>query len=582
MTGTVSGTVSGADGADAVSDSLVAAASAWLDQDPDAETRDELAALIASARAGDADAITELRSRFDGRLEFGTAGLRGEIAAGPNRMNRVLVAQAAAGIGRYLLARSAEGTVPSVVIGYDGRKNSDVFARDSAELLAGAGLRAILLPRLLPTPVLAYAVRHLNASAGIMVTASHNPPRDNGYKVYLGGDDDGSQIVPPSDAEIAEQIEFVASSQLVQDLPRSDSYEIASESVVTAYVAATAALAAPHRVTPKVVYTAMHGVGWETFGAVLDAAGYPAAIPVPEQITPDADFPTVAFPNPEEPGALDLSYRTARAASADLIIANDPDADRLAIAIPDQREPEGYRRLTGNEVGAILGWRAAELAVRAATGDSAPEGTLACSIVSAPALAAVAADYGLDFRNTLTGFKWVSRAPGLIYGYEEALGYLVNPESVRDKDGISAALAFLDLASELHAEGKTVADHLDEFSARFGHFASGQISIRVTDLNRITELMAGLRANPPAQLGEVRVDRIDDLLDTAGDVPPSNTLRISLVDGSRVMVRPSGTEPKLKVYLDTFSDTGTVAERRQAAESALSALDAALRTQLAD
>jgi phosphomannomutase len=448
-------------GSAAANEALFAAASDWLNQDPDAETRAELSRLLAAARTGDSEALAELRSRFDGRLEFGTAGLRGEIAAGPNRMNRVLVAQAAAGIGRYLLARVPAGTVPSVVIGYDGRKNSEVFARDSAELLAGAGLRAILLPRLLPTPVLAYAVRYLDASAGIMVTASHNPPRDNGYKVYLGGDDDGSQIVPPSDAEIAEQIEFVANNLSVPDLPRSEAYEVADESVVAAYVSATAALATAHTVQPIIVYTAMHGVGWETFSSVLDAAGYSAAIPVPEQIEPDAAFPTVAFPNPEEPGALDLSYRTAREVGADLIIANDPDADRLAIAIPDAGEAAGYRRLTGNEVGALLGWRAAELAVRSASGDAAPEGTLACSIVSAPALAAIAADYGLDFRDTLTGFKWVSRAPGLIYGYEEALGYLVNPETVRDKDGISAAVAFLDLASELYADGKTVAEHLD-------------------------------------------------------------------------------------------------------------------------
>ncbi len=557
-------------------DARVALAEAWLAQDPDPETREELSGILDAVRAGDGAAAAELADRFDTRLAFGTAGLRGEIAAGPNRMNRVLVSQAAAGLAAYLLEQAAPGETPSVVIGYDGRRNSAVFARDSAEIMSGAGVRAVLLPRLLPTPVTAFAVRHLGLSAGVMVTASHNPPNDNGYKVYLGGEHGGSQIVSPADAEIAAHILRVAESTLVPELPRGD-YETADESVVDAYVAATAQAAggAP-AAQPRVVYTAMHGVGWETTAKVLAAAGFDRPTLVAAQIEPDPAFPTVAFPNPEEPGAMDLAFATAREAGAELIVANDPDADRLAIAIPDETAAEGYRRLTGNEVGLLLGWQAAERAVAAATGDGGPEGTLACSIVSSPGLETVARHHGLEFRATLTGFKWISRAPHLVFGFEEALGYLVNPGTVRDKDGISAAVAFLGLAAELKAAGRTVADHLDDFVERFGCFASAQVSIRVTDLARIGEVMARLRANPPAEVGGIRVERIEDLAE-GGELPPSDVLRIVLAGGGRVMVRPSGTEPKLKVYIDAVSDEGTVAERRAEATAAAAALEAGMR-----
>ena len=554
----------------------LALAESWIAQDPDPETRAELSALVEGARAGDADASAELADRFDTRLAFGTAGLRGEIAAGPNRMNRVLVAQAAAGLAAYLLERARPGETPSVVIGYDGRKNSAVFARDSAAVIAGAGVRAVLLPQLLPTPVLAFAVRHLDMSAGVMVTASHNPPNDNGYKVYLGGDDHGSQIVAPADAEIAAAILRVAGSTTVPDLPRGD-FETAPESVVDEYIRQTALVADAPAAQPRVVYTAMHGVGWETAARVLAAAGFDAPALVAAQISPDPAFPTVAFPNPEEPGAMDLSFARAREVDAELIIANDPDADRLAIAVPDAAATDGYRRLTGNEVGLLLGWQAARRATAAASGDSGPDGALACSIVSSPGLEAVARAYDLDFEATLTGFKWISRATGLVFGFEEALGYLVNPGTVRDKDGISAAVAFLSLAAELKAAGRTVSDHLDEFVERFGCYASSQISLRVTDLSRIGEIMARLRAEPPASVGGIRVERIEDLADGFGALPPSDVQRILLDGGGRVMVRPSGTEPKLKVYIDTVGAEGTIEERRAAASDALAALEAGMR-----
>jgi phosphomannomutase len=579
---------------------LAEAAVAWMAQDPDAETRGELEALLGRVGVNDTEAVAELRSRFGARLAFGTAGLRGELAAGPNRMNRVLVGQAAAGLAAFLLSRAEAGATPSIVIGYDGRKNSHVFATDTAEIMAGAGIRAVLLPRLLPTPVVAFAVRDLGLSAGVMVTASHNPPRDNGYKVYLGGSDDGSQIVSPSDSLIAAQIDRVAETLRVDELPRSNAYEIAGEEVVSRYVAATASIAGPPASRPaagrplSVVYTAMHGVGWETFSEVLAAAGFPEPHLVEAQIAPDPAFPTVAFPNPEEPGALDLALEKARSVGADLVIANDPDADRLAIAIPDAADATGYRSLTGNEVGQLLGWRAAELATAAPLrpedledavggaddGASPALPALACSIVSSPALGAVAAEYGLAFAETLTGFKWVSRAPGLVFGYEEALGYLVNPETVRDKDGVSAAVAFLDLASRLAATGRTIADRLDEFSGRFGHYASAQISVRVTDLSEIDRVMAGLRSSPPTDVGGLPVERIDDLASGSDTgLPPSDVLRIAL-PGARVMVRPSGTEPKLKIYLDAWSDEGGLVERRDSAIELLSRLEAGMRDRL--
>ncbi|MFT4305943.1 MAG: phospho-sugar mutase [Microbacterium sp.] len=541
--------------------SVLDAARAWRDQDPDAETRAELDALIGAAEAGDPGARHEIDERFASRLAFGTAGLRGALGAGPNRMNRVLVAQAAAGLAAYLRARHEAR--PLVVIGYDGRRNSAVFGRDSAEVLAGAGLRVVLLPRPLPTPVLAFAVRHLGADAGVMVTASHNPPGDNGYKVYLGGADGGSQIVPPADAGIAAQIDRVAAGD-IRDLPRSDRYELAPETVVEAYVAATAAVAPapPGASGLRWVYTALHGVGWETFAHVLDRAGYPPPVAVDDQLHPDAAFPTVAFPNPEEPGTLERAFAAARAAAAELVIAHDPDADRLAVAIPDGSG--GFRALTGNQLGLLLGWRAARLAAASGT----PDASLACSLVSSPALAAVAARYGLGFHTTLTGFKWISRTPGLVYGFEEALGYLVNPDTVRDKDGLSAAVAILGLVAEARGVGRSLADLLDEFDRAFGVFASGQVSVRLADAAAVAALMSALRARRPAALGGVPVDRVDDLLEGIDALPPGDVLRLWLRDGSRVLVRPSGTEPKLKLYLDVQAETAETASARLAALTA--------------
>jgi phosphomannomutase len=564
-------------------DSLLEHVRAWLEQDPDDETRAELSVLLAEATAGDLEALGELADRFGSRLSFGTAGLRGELGAGPNRMNRVLVAQAAAGLAAFLTSRVDR---PSILIGYDGRTNSDVFARDTAELMAGAGVRALLLPRTLPTPVLAFGVRHLDVSAGVMVTASHNPPRDNGYKVYLGGADEGAQIVSPTDEAIQALILRAAEGD-IRELPRSDAYEIVGDDVLDEYVRRTAALSAPPAVPLNVVYTPMHGVGWETARRVFVAAGFPEPRVVASQIAPDAAFPTVSFPNPEEPGALDLAIATAEEAGADLILANDPDADRLAVAIPDATR---WRRLSGNEVGLLLGWRAAERATASVTagrsgtagaGAAVGRGTLACSLVSSPVLGVIAADYGLGFSETLTGFKWISRAPSLRFGFEEALGYLVDPDKVRDKDGISAAVDFLALAAELKAQGKTVTDRLHEAAARFGAYASSQVSLRVSDLAEIPRLMTRVRSNLPAEIGGVPVTGVDDFVNGFESFPPSDLLRFWLDGGARIIIRPSGTEPKLKAYIDAASADGTADDRIAAAAAIVEALELGVRDLLA-
>ncbi|SJM47903.1 phospho-sugar mutase [Gulosibacter sp. 10] len=569
------------------------AAESWLAQDPDPTTRAELEALLAAAGevcapgeqlaetdAGDrAAAWRELRDRFTARLSFGTAGLRGRQAAGPNRMNRVTVAQAARGLADYLLAQAeTTGERPSIAIGYDARINSDVYARDTAELMQAAGVDATLLPRPLPTPVLAFAVRFLDASAGVMVTASHNPKWDNGYKVYLGGADAGSQIVPPADTAIAAAIDRVAQRRRVPDLPRSEDYAIAPESLVDAYVRETAAVfgGGTDGLAPlRVAYTPLHGVGHETFSRVLEACGIPLPAAVPSQVRPDGGFPTVDFPNPEEPGALDLAYATAAEADADLILAHDPDADRLAVAARSGADAEGrptWRLFGGNEIGRMLGWRAAKAAAAAGA-----QGSLATSLVSSPALSRVAERYGLGYAETQTGFKWISRAPGILYGYEEALGYLVNPGTVRDKDGVSAALAILELAYAQAAEGRTLIDLDDAFADEFGAFESRQVALRYADPAELPRVMAGLREAAPAAVGTVPVAEFTDFETTE---QPANILRLRLADGTRIMIRPSGTEPKIKVYIDANSAEGTAEERRASAAGRADAAAAAMRALL--
>ena len=531
-------------------------ARAWLAEDPDPATAAELSALLERAESGDAAAADELADAFDGTLQFGTAGLRGRLGPGSNRMNRVVVARAAAGLAAYLRAHG--GT--RVVVGYDARRNSDVFARDTAEIMAAAGIEALVLPAALPTPVLAFAIRHLHCDAGVMVTASHNPPDDNGYKVYLG---DGSQIVPPADTEIAAHIAAVGP---MASIPRSPQYETLDGAVVDAYVARSVSLLGDGPRQVSAVYTAMHGVGGEVFVRAVTAAGFGAPATVAAQFAPDGRFPTVSFPNPEEPGAMDLSLADARTTGADVIIANDPDADRCAAGIRDGGD---YRMLTGDEVGALLGWWIAERGRR----DGTPAtGVYAQSIVSGTLLERIAADAGLGYATTLTGFKWIAKVPGLRFGYEEALGYCCDPEAVKDKDGITASLLMLEMVAALKAEGRGPQDVLDDLARSFGLHATSQLSVRVSDLSLIAEAMSRLRAAPPVSLGGRAVVRMDDLENGVDGLPPTDGLRFTL-DGARVIIRPSGTEPKLKCYLQVVVPvTDDVAEAKAHAQTELAAL----------
>ena len=534
---------------DPISDELTGRVRAWAAQDPDPVTRAELEALL---EQGDS---AELADRFDGTLEFGTAGLRGELGAGSNRMNRVVVSRAAAGLAAYLKSHAA-GPDAAVVVGYDARHNSDVFARDTAEVMTGAGLRALVLPRPLPTPVLAFAIRELGCVAGVMVTASHNPPRDNGYKVYLG---DGSQIVPPADADIAAQIEAVGP---VSELPRGDGWTVLGDSIVDAYLDTVAGLAGDGPRDLRLVYTPLHGVGGSSAVQVLETAGFDAPYVVPQQEEPDADFPTVSFPNPEEPGAMDLALALAAERDVDLVVANDPDADRCAAAVPDAH---GWRMLRGDEVGALL-------AHHLLTGGRS--GTYACSIVSSSLLGKMAAAAGQRFAETLTGFKWISKVDGLVFGYEEALGYCVDPEHVKDKDGVSALLLLCELAAAEKAQARTLVDVLDDLALAHGLHATDQLSVRVTDPAEIGTAMDRLRATPPTSLGGLAVERADDLSRGDGGLPPTEGLRYRLADGARVIVRPSGTEPKLKCYLEVVVPVDEEAGVDAARISAAARLDA--------
>ena len=537
-------------------------ARAWLADDPDPDTRAELAELIERADADDTAALAELGDRFAGRLEFGTAGLRGALGAGPNRMNRAVVIRAAAGLVAYLRAHGGS----SAVVGYDARYKSDQFAHDTCAVLVGAGMRAMVLPRPLPTPILAFAIRHFGVDAGVMVTASHNPPQDNGYKVFLG---DGAQIVSPVDVEISAEIDAVGPIRSV--LLAESGWETLDDAVLDAYVARTVAVARPDAPRDvQIVYTPLHGCGGEVIRRVFEATGFPAPEPVAEQDAPDPAFPTVSFPNPEEPGVIDLAMALAQRQGADLVIANDPDADRCAVAAPT---PGGWRMLTGDEVGGLL---ATYLIAR----DPGLTGVFACSIVSSSLLGKIAGRHGLGYAETLTGFKWISRVEGLRFGYEEALGYCVDPDAVRDKDGVSAAVLVAELAATLRSEGRSLADALDDIARGYGLHATSQFSVRVENLTLIATAMRQLRASPPTVLGGRAVDAVDDLADGIGGLPPTDGLRFLLDAGARVIVRPSGTEPKIKCYLEVIVpvDDGDVAAARASAADAITAIKADLAT----
>ncbi|MFD5869067.1 phospho-sugar mutase [Corynebacterium sp. NPDC060344] len=554
---------------------VLAAAREWLAHDPDDATRDELSTLIQRAESGgsapaedakatdSSDAAAELADRFSGPLTFGTAGLRGEVGAGESRMNRATVIRATAGLCAHL--RDIVGDGFTVVVGCDARHGSSDFHRDAAAVIAAAGGRALALPPQLPTPVTAFAVRHLGADAGVMVTASHNPPRDNGYKVYLGGravDSDerrGVQIIAPHDAAIAAHI---AAAPPADEVPRDEAaVEHLGSSLVDDYVARATSLAtagADARAAVSVVVTPMHGVGGETITRVLREAGFTDVAVVEEQFAPDPDFPTVAFPNPEEDGALDLAFELARERGADVIIAADPDADRCSVAIPDAGVDGGWRQLSGDEIGALLGEMVAAQveAEHMGAGSSSSNGdaqpALANSIVSSRLNARIAADHGLAHATTLTGFKWIAGTPGMVFGYEEAIGYCTDPTQVRDKDGVTAAVRVADLVAALKAGGRGPADLLDDLARAHGLHKTAPLTFRVDDVALIAEGMARLRANPPATLAGSEVTAVHDLSDGWNGLPPTDGLMLLTADDDRVIARPSGTEPKLKCYLEVI------------------------------
>lgn len=528
---------------------------AWIAGDPDPETRAELLALVASAESdgpGATGAANELAARFSGTLDFGTAGLRAEMGAGPMRMNRLVVRRAAAGLARFL------GRGSTIVIGFDARHRSDAFAEESARVFAGAGCRALCFTTVVPTPVLAFAIRHLGADAGVMCTASHNPRRDNGYKVYLG---DGAQIIAPTDAEIAAAIEVVAAGTIPVASTDDPAITALGDDIVEAYLEHASSPPASPRSGPSIVYTPLHGVGRSVAAAVLSRSGFTDRHDVAAQAEPDPDFPTVAFPNPEEPGALDLAIADARRLGADVVLANDPDADRLGVALPvapGAPDPggSGWRCLTGNEIGAVLG-------EHILTTTSGADRLVVTTFVSSRLLRRQAEHHGVHYDEVLTGFKWIVRPalarPDLrfVFGFEEALGFSVDPY-VRDKDGLTAARAFAEAMAALAADGRTVDDRLEELARRHGHHATRTWSVRLDGPDSHARMAAVLdrwRARPPSAIGGVAVASSLDLA-RGGRLPPTDALVAELADGARVVLRPSGTEPKVKVYLEVVVPVG--------------------------
>jgi phosphomannomutase len=543
----------------------------WIADDPSDQDRLELQRVLAAAMAGNADAVADLADRMAAPLTFGTAGLRGPLRAGPAGMNLAVVRRAAHGIGAYLQSAGERGG--TVVVGFDGRRRSADFAADAAGVLAAQGFSVLLAPGPLPTPLTAFAVRALDASAGLQVTASHNPPQDNGLKVYLRG---GSQLIAPQDARIEDAIARAPAARSIDVLragerpgpltvgPRSTGAVLPwPDRVVTDYLDRAASLARPARTDPTmtVALTPMHGVGGEIAVKALHLAGFPDVHVVAEQAVPDGGFPTVPFPNPEEPGATDLLLALADRTGAAVAVALDPDADRCAVGVLDRG---GWRMLTGDETGALLG----DHLLRHLDRTTRPDPLVATTIVSGELLQSIAAGHGARYDETLTGFKWIVRAgdgagTGLVFGYEEALGLCVDPDHVRDKDGISAAVLACELVAELRAGGRTIPDRLDELARAHGLYVTGPLSIRVDDLALIPAAMARLRQDPPTSL-------LDDPLTESTDLQPRTDGLRWRTERVRVVVRPSGTEPKLKCYLQVRAPVGEGTD-----DAALSALRAA-------
>jgi len=556
-------------------DDLRARAAAWQADDPDETDRAELAALLADDSP---EAAAELADRFAGRLIFGTAGLRGAVGAGPNRMNRATVTTATAALAAWLLGRDPAVANAGVVVGCDARHRSEEFAAQTARVLAGAGLRVHLLPSRQPTPLLAYAVRYLHAAAGVMITASHNPVGDNGYKVYVA---DGAPIAPPADTDVEAAMDMVGPSAAVPAAPAdSPLISLVGDEVAQAYLDAISAelgVAPEGSAWLRLTYTPLHGVAGQLALRAFEQAGYPRPDVVAAQFAPDPDFPTLRLPNPEEPGALDLAVAQARRSGADLILANDPDGDRLAVAIPDPAAPGGYRQLTGDQVGALLGWFLLER-LAGDPGATLSEQLVVSTVVSGSLLSTIAATAGAPYAQTLTGFKWIVRAADLrpdvrfCYGYEEALGYAVTG-AVRDKDGISAALALLAVAATASRAGRSLQDVYDALEEAHGVHVTAQVSVST---EAAIDVMSRLRGAPPHDLGGDPVRAVTDY-SGGSDLPSADMLGYQLA-GAHVVIRPSGTEPRIKAYLEVVEQvTGrTLAAARLAADARMARLRAAV------
>ncbi|KYG11266.1 phosphomannomutase [Sorangium cellulosum] len=583
-------------------DFVLEPAERWLAHDPDPETQSELRQLIAAARAGEEGVRAELAERFAGPLEFGTAGIRGVLGAGESRMNRAVILRTTAGLARYLLATLGDKVRSAgVVVGYDARRRSREFAEDTACALAAAGIPSHLSPVPCPTPIAAFAVGHLGAAAGVMVTASHNPPEYNGYKVYW---DNAAQIIPPHDTGIATAIDAAPPADQVPRMPLDEARqkglvrdfpEELEERYLRAILGASARRDGDRGL--RIVYTPLHGVGDRLVREALERAGFTRVTSVPEQAEPDGAFPTVAFPNPEEKGAMDLAFALARREGAELVLANDPDVDRLAVAV---RRPDGELvQLTGNQVGVLLGhYLLTEGGAGAGAGDANERRLVLASCVSTPLLGVIAASLGVHYEETLTGFKWIAnramdieRSTGarFVFGFEEALGYTIG-STVRDKDGISAAVALAELAAARKAGGTTLLDELEAIHRKHGLYVSGQRSYTlrgVDGVEKIAAIMAALRKSPPAEIGGVSVAAWRDFearTRTSSDgqteplvLPPSNVLVYELDGGSRIIARPSGTEPKIKFYFDVREEVAAGEPLADAEARAAARLDALAR-----
>ena len=537
----------------------------WIAEDPSETDRAELQAVLARAMAGVPGAVAELQERMGAPLAFGTAGLRGPLRAGPAGMNLAVVRRAAAGIAAHLVRNGHRGE--SVVVGFDGRHRSSEFAADAAGVLAAAGFSVLLAPRALPTPVTAFAVRQLGAAAGLQVTASHNPPQDNGLKVYLA---QGAQLVSPQDREIETSIAAARPARSIDADGRPAPWP---SDLLQGYLDRAGSLPRSHAPMSgvRLAITPMHGVGGDTAVQALRLAGVTDVHVVAEQAAPDGDFPTVPFPNPEEHGATDLLLALAERVDAQFAVALDPDADRCALGIPTA---DGWRMLTGDETGALLG----DHLLRTLDRTAHPDPLVATTIVSGELLRSIAEGYDVRYDETLTGFKWIVRGgdgagTGLVFGYEEALGLCVDPDHVRDKDGITAAVLACDLVAALQAAGQTIQDRLDDLARSHGLVLTGQLSVRVDDLRQITEAMAGVRRHPPGTLLGDPVTDITDLL------PRTDGVRLR-TSRARVVIRPSGTEPKLKCYLQLSSPVAPGADLATIRATATAAL-ASLKDEVA-